>query len=72
MRTTTTIKKGTRIRCVRMDDPRPILPGTTGTVKHVDDAEQIHVSWDNGRGLALIPDVDEFEVIGEKNGSEAE
>ncbi len=71
MKTPTTIKPGTRIRCVRMDDPRPIPSGTTGTVNHVDDAGQIHVTWDNGRGLALIPDVDEFEVIGENEEPEA-
>lgn len=56
--------KGTRIRLVGMDDPyAPILPGTEGTVNFVDDAGQIHMKWDNGRGLALIPGEDSFSVI---------
>ena len=54
-----------RIRLVRMaeDDPHPIEPGATGTVNHIDCAGTVHVAWDNGRSLGLIPGSDEFEVI---------
>ena len=56
---------GTRIRLVQMGpDPRPVPPGTEGTVKHVDGLGQIIVAWDNGSSLSLIPSEDAFEVIG--------
>ena len=47
---------GTRIRLNSMEDPyAPILPGTEGEVDFEDDAGQLHMKWDNGRSLALIP-----------------
>lgn len=56
-----TYPKGTRIVLDRMsDDPRPIPPGTAGTVEVVDDIGQIHCSFDNGRYLAICPEVDSF------------
>lgn len=57
--------RGARIYLDRMadDEPRPIPPGTKGTVSNVDDMGTIHVHWDNGRGLGLIPDADEFHKI---------
>lgn len=57
---------GDRIRLVKMgDDPDPIPVGATGTVVSVTDGllGQVAVRWDNGRGLALIHGVDEWEVI---------
>ena len=58
--------KGTRIELISMDDPyAPIEPGTQGTVEFVDDMGQIHMRWDNGRTLALIPGEDEFKKIKE-------
>lgn len=35
----------------------------TGRVSFVDDAGQIHVKWQNGRGLALIPGIDNFQKV---------
>ena len=52
-----------RIRLVQMADPDAVPPGTTGTVVYVDDAGQIGMRWDNGRSLALIPDVDRFACV---------
>ena len=55
---------GSRIKLIKMtDDPRPIEPGSEGTIKYIDDMSQIHVDWDNGRSLALIPGVDEYVII---------
>ena len=55
---------GDRIKLIKMtDDPRPIEPGSEGTIKFIDDMKQIHVDWDNGRTLALIPGVDEYTII---------
>ena len=56
--------EGTRICCDNMsDDPRPIPPGTMGTVQFVDDIGSIHCAFDNGRQLGLVPGVDSFHVI---------
>lgn len=55
---------GTRIKLSKMDDPYSKLEsGDCGTVTHVDDAGTIHVSWERGGSLGLIPDVDAFETI---------
>ena len=55
---------GTLIRLTEMRDPyAPVPPGTEGTVDFVDDACGIHMQWDNGRTLALIPGEDRFSVI---------
>lgn len=59
--------EGTRIKLINMDDPyAPVPAGTKGTVEFVDDMGQIAMRWDNGRTLALIPEVDEFEIIKEE------
>lgn len=38
--------------------------GLKGQVKFIDDQAQIHVQWENGSSLALVPLVDRFEVSG--------
>lgn len=57
---------GTRIRLIKMNDPPetdPIVSGSVGTVVYVDDGCQLHMRWDCGRSLALIPGVDEYIVL---------
>ena len=54
---------GTRIVLNYMDDKWAVPPGTRGTVAHVDDAGQIHPKWDNGRTLAIVPEVDSFRKL---------
>lgn len=49
---------GTRVELVQMDDPQAPPIGTMGTVKGVDDAGSIMVSWDNGCGLSVVYGVD--------------
>lgn len=55
---------GTRIVLNSMNDPyAPVESGTRGTVRYVDYAGQVGVSWDNGRSLSLIPGVDSFRKL---------
>ena len=57
---------GTRIELLYMNDPySPVHTGTKGTVVCVDDMGQIHMKWDNGRTLALVPGEDSFRKIEE-------
>ena len=61
-----TYKPGMRIQLDFMgDDPRPIPPGTKGTVRIVDDIGTVHCDFDNGRHLGLIPGEDSFHAIAE-------
>lgn len=46
-----------------MDDPFAIESGTQGTIEHVDSIGQIHVKWDNGRGLAINPKIDSYKLL---------
>ena len=62
---------GTRIELDFMgDDPRPIAPGTKGTVRIVDDMGTVHCDFDNGRRLGLIPGEDSFQAITERTRSD--
>lgn len=62
---------GTRVRVLAWqaveattDAPARRVPaGTAGTVTRTDERGLIHVDWDNGVGLGLLPDRDRFEVI---------
>ncbi len=55
---------GTRLQLISMDDPyAPVPSGTRGTVDHVDDMGTIHMRWDNGRELGLIPGEDSFRRL---------
>ncbi len=59
-----TYAEGTRIKLNHMaDDPHPVPDGTYGTVKDVDDTGHILMRWDNGQGLSLVPDADDFEIV---------
>ena len=56
---------GTKIQLISMHDEKyPVLPGTIGEVTHIDDAGSVHMKWQNGSSLALIPEVDSFKVVG--------
>ena len=53
------VKVGDTIKIIHMKD-EPGYDGTIGVVDLIDDAGQLHGTWG---GLAVIPDLDEFEVI---------
>ena len=50
------IKRGSKVRVVKMD-----TAGGMDTVHFIDSAGQIHLEE---TGIALIPGVDEYEVVG--------
>ena len=63
---------GTRIVLDQMgDDPRPIPPGTKGTVRIVDDIGTVHCDFDIGRRLGLVPGEDTFHIAPEKKRTRA-
>lgn len=45
---------GCRVVLLQMDDIQAPPIGTMGTVRGVDDAGSIMVSWDNGSGLSVV------------------
>ena len=55
--------KGTRLKLISMEDPHGVPMGTVGEVDFIDDAGQIHMKWETGSCLALIPGVDGFRRI---------
>lgn len=55
---------GTRLMLLSMSDPyRQIESGTRGSVKFVDDMGTIHMNWDNGRTLGIVPGEDDFRKL---------
>jgi hypothetical protein len=55
---------GDRVRLVHTSDEYTTLPsGTMGTVRVIDDVGTLHVDWDNGSKLGLVPDEDRWEII---------
>ena len=60
--------KGTKLQMITMRNEKyPAPPGTVGEVTHIDDMGSIHMKWENGSSLALIPEVDSFKVLGAEN-----
>jgi len=55
--------KGKRIKCISMNDVNPVESGALGTVELVDDMGTIHVNWDNGSSLGLVPEEDMYELV---------
>ncbi len=57
--------KGSRIKLLdyMQDDPRSITPGTVGTVSFIDAVGTVHVDWDDGRRLGVVPGKDRFERV---------
>lgn len=54
---------GTKIQLISMDDIQAPPVGTIGEVTFVDDIGNIHVKWQNGSSLAVIPGVDKVTIL---------
>ena len=54
---------GTIVKLISMNDVQSPPVGTIGEVTLIDDMGSIHVHWQNGSTLALIPDVDSWEIL---------
>lgn len=55
---------GKRVRLDFTSDPHTaLIPGDVGTITGVDDAGTVHVRWDKGSNLGLIPGEDRWTVI---------
>lgn len=49
-----------------MSDSKPeqgLVKNMQGRLAYIDDAGQLHMNWNNGRNLALIPEVDHFKKV---------
>ena len=58
---------GCRIELIEMEDPYAHPnPGDQGTVIGVDDIGQLMMRWDNGSSLSLIPGIDKFVRVTNK------
>ena len=58
---------GTKVRMIRMaDDPHPVPVGMVGEVTFVDDVGSVFTRWQNGSGLAFIPNEDAVEIISDE------
>lgn len=56
--------KGQRVMLIQCTDPYATLPaGSKGTVQFVDDLGTVHVRWDNGSTLGLVPGHDAWMII---------
>lgn len=56
------VKEGDKIRIIHLEGEDNSYDGKEGTVDHIDSIGQLHGTWGS---LAVIPGVDEFEVITE-------
>ena len=56
-------KVGMRIRMLSMDDKLPVDEGMEGTIHNIDDLGTLHVKWDDGRSLGVIPGIDNYQLL---------
>lgn len=62
-RTLTKTLAGSRIELIHTDDPYTKLkPGAMGTINLIDHFGTIHVNWDDGSTLGLVPQVDKYII----------
>lgn len=68
------VEKGARVRLLTCNDPYTRLErGQEGTVTHVDSLGTVHIAWDDGSTLGLVPAAgDRYKVIADACGCTAE
>lgn len=55
---------GDRVELIRCSDEwTRLAPGTQGTVRLIDSMGTVHVAWDDGSSLGMIPGEDRFKVL---------
>lgn len=58
--------KGDRVELIHTPDEHTrLVPGTHGTVTGVDSNGTVHMRWDDGSTLGMIPGIDEIRRISE-------
>lgn len=59
---------GSRIELLSMgnDDPSPIPNGSRGIIKSIDGMATVHVIWDDGRQIGVIPGIDHFRLLSDE------
>ena len=56
--------EGKRIELISTTDTiTELKPGDQGTIDFVDDMGTIHVNWDNGSQLGLVPGEDQYKLL---------
>ena len=58
--------KGCTVELVHMDDEQAPPKGTKGVVIQVDDIGTMHVAWETGSTLGVVPGVDMVRKPGEE------
>ena len=57
-------REGDRVRLIRTSDAyTSLLSGAQGTVRRIDDAGTVHVNWDCGSRLGLVPGEDSWVIL---------
>lgn len=56
-------KEGMRIRMLYMDDQYGVDEGLEGTIIKIDDLGTLHVRWDDGSRLGVIPKLDKYQLL---------
>lgn len=65
-------KEGQRVELVYTSDPHTNLkPGDQGTVFSVDSVGTVHINWDSGSNLGLIPGEDKWKEIQRKEDTKS-
>jgi len=56
--------EGRRVVLLYTDDEYTELrPGDSGVIRYIDDGGTVHIDWDNGSRLGLIPGIDKWRVL---------